>query len=456
MAATQQAAAVTIHEVERLAERGWALFPCAPRAKTPLLKGWPTAASSDLAAIRKWAAKYPGCNWAAVTGEISGAFVLDVDGEKGRKSLATLESHYGPLPATLVSLTGRLDGGEHRWFNWPTGSEIRCSASKLGEGLDVRATGGYVIIPPSIHETGRPYQWVEPWQPVMDAPTWMIELLTDKTEKPHALSPERFGVLTEGRRNDGLTSYGGALRRKGAELAELEAKLLEANARRCQPPLEEKEVRKVAASVARYPVGGPDTLEIAWQAVKGENHQTHGAQFVSLCRHLQNARHGLPIALPIERIGELMGVHWTTVSNYRKGAVKRGWLKSVEQYIAHRRAGLYRLIESLIPTDTETLTRSLTPLTSGLVRFSRLSLPSENLENPPSENSPFRSHARRTETADWPLPSTPRCPRCGSFALYRQNNVGPYECLTCELVGIEENIARGTAKSSGAMNRGIQ
>ena len=38
--------------------------------------------------------------------------------------------------------------------------------------------------------------------------------------------------------------------------------------------------------------------------------------------------------------------------------------------------------------------------------------------------------------------SFPHCPRCASYALYRKNNVGTYECLTCELRGIDETAAR--------------
>ena len=381
MAATQQPAA-GMQEVERLAERGWRLFPCAPRSKVPLLKGWQTVATSDRATIRQWAARYSDCNWAIVTGLGSDVFVLDVDGEKGRASLATLEEQHGPLPDTLTSRTGRVDGGEHRWFTYSAGREIRGNAGRLGEGLDVRAFGGYVIVPPSIHETGRPYEWGEPRRPVAVAPAWLIEMLTDKTGKLRVMPAERFGILTDGKRNVGLASYGGALRRKGAELAQLEEKLLSYNARNCQPPKEEIEVRKIAASMMRYPVGGPDPLELAWQAVQDESHQTRTGQFVGLCRHLQSARPGLSIALPIARIGALIGVHWTTVSIYRKDAVKRGWLEPVEQYIAHRRAGHYRLIESQIPADTKTLTKPLPltkPLTSGLVRTA----PSEKC---PSEN----------------------------------------------------------------------
>jgi hypothetical protein len=36
----------------------------------------------------------------------------------------------------------------------------------------------------------------------------------------------------------------------------------------------------------------------------------------------------------------------------------------------------------------------------------------------------------------------PHCPHCASYALYRQNNIGPYECQTCGLGKIEESLAR--------------
>jgi hypothetical protein len=339
---------------------------------------------------------------------------------------------------------------------FPAGLELRNSTGRLGEGLDVRATGGYVVVPPSIHDkTGRAYQWAEPQRPIADAPAWLIEMLMDGKGRPSIPSPEPFGIFTEGKRNDGLARYGGALRRKGAELAELEKRLLSYNLRHCRPPLEEREVRKIAASMTRYPVGGPDPLELAWQAVQDEGHQTRTAQFVGLCRHLQSARRGQSIALPLVRIGELMGVHYTSVSNYRKDAVKSGWLKPVEQYIPHRRAGHYRLIEGQIPKEKETLTKPISPLTSGLVRTHNVGFPSESRAKLPSENCPDLSRVGPREAANVRLPSMPRCPQCASFALYRRNNVGTYECLTCDLAGIEETIARGIAGNPGKENGGI-
>jgi len=36
----------------------------------------------------------------------------------------------------------------------------------------------------------------------------------------------------------------------------------------------------------------------------------------------------------------------------------------------------------------------------------------------------------------------PRCPHCASYALYRKNNQGDFECCTCGLQRISEPVAR--------------
>jgi hypothetical protein len=36
----------------------------------------------------------------------------------------------------------------------------------------------------------------------------------------------------------------------------------------------------------------------------------------------------------------------------------------------------------------------------------------------------------------------PHCPRCASYALYRENNIGAYGCQSCGLQDIEERTAR--------------
>jgi hypothetical protein len=323
---------------------GWRCFPCAPRAKTPLLKGWPTLASSDLATIRQWAVKHPNCNWGVATGPGSGVFVLDVDGEKGRASLATLESQHGPLPATLTSHTGREDGGEHRWFAWPVDHSIRNSTKLLGDGLDIRAAGGYVIVPPSIHPTGCPYVWVDPNVPVADATPWPLNAISTP-QQPVPTPTAEIGIVREGRRNDTLFRFGCYLRRKGWEQSAIESELLAQNGRRCRPLLPDAEVRTIAASAATYQVGGPDPLETAWQAIQKETCRSNYDRFLALALQLQRARPDQTIALPLERIGALMGVHYTAVGQYRRVAVANGFLEPAGEYVPHRRAGLYRFSE---------------------------------------------------------------------------------------------------------------
>jgi len=336
---------VTHDEVKNLlslAARNWPRFPCASRSKTPLVK-WRSMAASDPALIRDWKVRYPNCNWGVVCGPESGIWVLDVDGDKGRESLTRLETEHGKLPPTLVSRTGREEGGEHRWFRYPSDAEISCSAHKLGAGLDVRGSGGYVIIPRSIHPTGAVYKWCGPLHPIADAPAWLLQILREPTHPRQVTPADRGDRIPVGQRNDTLTRRAGAIRRRGATQTELEAVLAETNRRECDPPLSDADVCKIAKSVARYePVGGPDPLERAWLIAQAKAGATNYDRFIELCRALQVSRPCQPTVLPLKRIGALVGLHCMTICVYRKKAVKDGVLLPIsEPYVPHRYAGSY-------------------------------------------------------------------------------------------------------------------
>ena len=40
------------------------------------------------------------------------------------------------------------------------------------------------------------------------------------------------------------------------------------------------------------------------------------------------------------------------------------------------------------------------------------------------------------------LATFPHCPKCASYALYRSNNLGNYQCQTCGMREIPEDLAR--------------
>ena len=126
-----------------------------------MLSGGHTIASKNETQIRNWWSQHPLANIGIATGTISNLFVLDIDtgGEKtGFDSLSTLETKHGSLPATPRVRTG--SGGEHFYF-WCDDPEMRNSAGKIGQNIDVRANGGYVVAPPSTHISGNIYDWIE-------------------------------------------------------------------------------------------------------------------------------------------------------------------------------------------------------------------------------------------------------------------------------------------------------
>ena len=256
--ATQEGAAVL-----RMAARGWRLFPIEAGGKRPLIADCPNQATSDVKQIRSWLRHWQNCNWAVATGAKSGIFVLDVDGEPGVAAIHALCSRHGfEWTETLAVGTAR---GSHLYFRWPEGGTIRNSTGRLASGLDVRAEGGYVIVPPSVHSSGHVYQWIGSGEvaPVAPAPNWLLECLEGPSGARNCGSPtlasETTTVIPDGQRNTALASLAGTMRRREMTRQAIEAALLAENASRCKPPLPEHEVRSIARSVCQYQAAAPET-----------------------------------------------------------------------------------------------------------------------------------------------------------------------------------------------------
>ncbi len=141
------------------ARAGWPVFPCR-QDKSPLTKRGFKDATLDEAQIQDWWTRWPDASIGVPTGRAIGAWVLDVDIPDGPDSLADIEAKIGTLPKTLEQCTG--SGGRHLFFALAEGDVVRNSAKKIGPGLDIRGEGGYVIVPPSMHPSGKQYQWVMP------------------------------------------------------------------------------------------------------------------------------------------------------------------------------------------------------------------------------------------------------------------------------------------------------
>jgi len=235
------------------ARKGFPVFPLVRRDKNPLTEHGFCDASTDAARVSDWWTQWPDANIGIPTGLASGWLVLDVDPRNGGdETLEALITRRGRLPETAEQLTG--GGGRHIVFRHP-GGEVRCG--KLGTGIDLKGEGGYVVVAPSVHPSGKPYRWDGiAWAKALLAlaapPSWLLECIGGTNGPQASTGGDDSGPIREGRRNTHLTSLAGTMRRRGMLREAIAAALLEENRRRCDPPLPEAEVRRIAESVARY------------------------------------------------------------------------------------------------------------------------------------------------------------------------------------------------------------
>lgn len=208
------------------ADRSWHVFPvhgvvrgqctcgrlaCSSPGKHPLTRHGLKDATCDIEVIAEWWSRWPAANIGIATGE-SGIVVIDIDlGHRPNASLgwpgeevpgqrpdvwSSLDRVLHKLPRTLTDLTG--GGGLHLLYRGRFQQPLRNRTSSLPgmpdlAGIDLRADGGYIVAPPSLHSSGNRYSWLDPRQAIADAPEWLAE--APRHETPGAPpSPPRFSA----------------------------------------------------------------------------------------------------------------------------------------------------------------------------------------------------------------------------------------------------------------------
>lgn len=171
------------------AGRGWRVFPlhgivrgrctcargdCPSPGKHPLVRRGLHDATTEELAILDWWRGWRRANIGLVTGAESGIAVIDVD-------LPTALSSIDRLVAAApgLTLTGLTGGGGIHLFYANDDPNLGNSAGRLpgleGElpGVDLRANGGYVVAPPSVHRSGARYSWLDGGRPISPSPAWL-------------------------------------------------------------------------------------------------------------------------------------------------------------------------------------------------------------------------------------------------------------------------------------------
>ena len=122
---------------------------CGSPGKHPRTAHGVKDATTNQAQIARWGELWLNSNVGIATGAASGLVVIDVDGPAGEAALRELNLL---LPETAEVKTGR---GRHLYYAAPGGAPSKT----FGPTLSVRGDGLYVIAPPSLHISGRRYEW---------------------------------------------------------------------------------------------------------------------------------------------------------------------------------------------------------------------------------------------------------------------------------------------------------
>ena len=245
-------------------------------------------ASSNPERIREMFSRLPEPSIGLRTGRDSGVVALDQDPRHGGfDSLDRLEAEHDELPDTRLHHTG--GGGVHSLFRYPEGVELKSKV--LAPGLELKAEGSGIVLPPSNHASGGRYRALNA-TPLAPLPSWVLELVLKPELRvlegegqgaPHAETRYRLpGRIEVNTRNSELCSYAGSLRAHGWEPADIFAELLQVNRERCVPPLRKGELEKMARQSGGWEKGNASAVApevrqaIAWLAQKAQQRFRRG------------------------------------------------------------------------------------------------------------------------------------------------------------------------------------
>ncbi|MDP9608808.1 bifunctional DNA primase/polymerase [Streptomyces demainii] len=134
---------------------------------------------------------------------------VDLDRKNGLDGVAALRDlahkHGFDLPGTVTIATP--SGGLHLWLSGPAGVVVPNSASRLGPGIDIRGTGGYLVGPGSWTPAGV-YRVLAHSTPVpQPVPAALLQLLLPPPAQERPRPAPSAGCGTSSQASDALVRF---------------------------------------------------------------------------------------------------------------------------------------------------------------------------------------------------------------------------------------------------------
>ncbi|OGK19952.1 hypothetical protein A3C23_04600 [Candidatus Roizmanbacteria bacterium RIFCSPHIGHO2_02_FULL_37_13b] len=225
---------------------GWSIIPIGSD-KRPLIAWKPYQKIKPTPKeIEQWFAIDPNANIGVVTGAISDLTIIDIDPRHNGtdKSFRNLK--------TIAVKTG--GGGYHYYFKYEKGIK---NGAGLKPGIDIRSEGGYVVVPPSLHQSGNYYEWIQSPENTAPLPipdfvkSWIKQSKKQTSSNTGSLNKSILQGVSEGQRNNSAASVIGKLFNslKKNEWEAVAWPLILAWNDKNTPPLAEHELRNIFESI---------------------------------------------------------------------------------------------------------------------------------------------------------------------------------------------------------------
>ena len=230
-------------------DSGWSILPVKPDEKRPYMTNWLqyTKTRPGKVLVNSWFNSLTGAGIGLVTGKISGVVVLDVESW----CPTPVEELLKKYPTQMIARSG--GGGVHLFYSYPQNVGKISNRVGIFEGADLRADGGFLVLPPTMHQSGNRYEWVKRGIPGA-FPMAFLDLESRSPTSNEGWITEALRGVSEGGRNDTCARLAGYFFKKGLNSDIVEALLIEWNEKN-DPPLPVSEVRTTIKSIERSHAG---------------------------------------------------------------------------------------------------------------------------------------------------------------------------------------------------------
>jgi hypothetical protein len=144
---------------------------------------------------------------------------------------------------TLVAVRG---DHSHNYFQ--PHPAITSTVKQVADDIDTRCKGSLIVLPPSVHETGMPYEWAVLLNP-QPVPDKLMVMWHSRLQRVVYSLKDLPAIIRQGERDNTIWCFGRRLKAAGATFTEIDRQLRTLNRERCSPRLSDRDITSKIAHV---------------------------------------------------------------------------------------------------------------------------------------------------------------------------------------------------------------